>query len=342
MSEPTTLPAEGAAGASDAEMVAAGTVEAATSDERTKAPLEVDAAVADGALADALADDAAALQEDGGNVFRRFTWPSLALAGGLGVLELMRRFQRSHLFMPTRYPTGIWDPSDYDLPFENVWFESEDGVKLHGWWISRPKAQGAIVYCHGNAGSIADRIGVYQLFLRLKVAIFAFDYRGYGRSEGVPSEAGLFCDARAALDWVAQAKEMPPSRIILFGHSLGGAVAIDAALHRAVAGLVVQSSFTDVKDMARHFYPDLPLHLVTRNEFRSIAKVPELPMPKLFIHGTEDGTVPHALGERLHAAAREPKELMLVERAGHNDVARFGGARYLRTLARFRDRVLRD
>ncbi|MCP3959105.1 MAG: alpha/beta hydrolase, partial [bacterium] len=117
--------------------------------------------------------------------------------------------------------------------------------------------------------------------------------------------------------------------------SLGGAVAIDGALERPVAGLVVQSSFTQLRDMARCVYPEIPLHLIARNEFRSIDKVGRLELPKLFIHGTEDGTVPFAIGEQLYAAAAEPKEWYPVPRAGHNDVDRWGGSRYLRTLTKF-------
>ena len=129
--------------------------------------------------------------------------------------------------------------------------------------------------------------------------------------------------------------------IILFGRSLGGAVAIDCALDRAAAGLVVESSFTQVRDMARASYPSLPLHLVARNQFRSIHKVGRLALPKLFIHGGADERVPPDLGRRLYDAAAEPKELYVVPDAGHNDIHRRGGFRYLRRLSRFRTRCLR-
>ncbi len=134
---------------------------------------------------------------------------------------------------------------------------------------------------------------------------------------------------------------MPPEEIILFGHSLGGAVAIDCALDRPAAGLVVQSSFTQVRDLARASYPRLPVHLVARNQFRSIHKVGRLTLPKLFIHGVADERVPARLGRRLYDAAAEPKELYLVPDAGHNDVHRQGGFRYLRRISRFRTRCLR-
>ncbi|MEE8523523.1 MAG: alpha/beta hydrolase [Thermoanaerobaculia bacterium] len=267
--------------------------------------------------------------------FLRVTLPSLAVAGTVGTLEaLRRRFQRRQIFRPSRYPTGIWNPAIYGLPYEDVWFESEDGTRLHGWWIEHPRAAATVVFCHGNTGSIGDRIGLYRQLRRLKVDILAFDYRGYGRSHGRPSEKGLFSDVRAACDFVV-GRGIALDRTVLFGHSLGGAVAVDGALHRPVAGLVVQASFTQLSDMARHVYRGLPIHLIARNQFRSIDKVDRLEMPKLFIHGTEDGTVPFSIGEALFAAASEPKEWYPVPRAGHNDVDRWGGRQYLRTVKNF-------
>ncbi len=266
----------------------------------------------------------------------RYSLPPLAAAGVLGLFELLRgRFQQSQTFFPTRYPTGIWDPSVFGLPYEDVWFESEDGVGLHGWWIHHPKAMATVVFCHGNSGSISDQVGVFLQMRRLRVNIFAFDYRGYGRSAGEPSEQGLFRDVRAACDHVHEQWGVDFERMLLFGHSLGGAVAIDGALHRPVSGLIVQSSFTQIRDMARHIYQEFPLHVIARNEFRSIEKVSSLAMPKLFIHGTEDGTVPFVIGETLFGAAADPKEWYPVPRAGHNDVDRLGNFRYFRALSRF-------
>ncbi len=266
----------------------------------------------------------------------RLTLPSLAAAGAVGALEVLRRrFQNRQVFYPSRYPNGVWDPAIYGLPYEDAWFSSEDGVKLHGWWVEHPEAAATVVFCHGNTGSIGDRIGLYLELRRLGVNLLAFDYRGYGRSDGQPSEKGLFADVRAACDHVVGERGVGLERIVLFGHSLGGAVAIDGALHRPVAGLVVQSSFTRLRDMARCVFPQIPVHLIATNEFRSIDKVAHLAMPKLFIHGTEDGTVPFEFGERLYAAACEPKQWYPVPSAGHNDVDRWGGRRYLRTLAEF-------
>ena len=266
----------------------------------------------------------------------RYTVPSLVVAGGLGLLELARqRFQHNHMFNPSCYPDGIWEREHHGLDTEDVFFPSEDGTRLHGWWIPQEGARLTVVYCHGNSGNIAERVDVFQQLLRLGVNIFAVDYRGYGRSDGSPSEAGVFADARAALDYAA-AHFAPWHRIVVFGHSLGGAIAVDGALHRPeIAGLVVQSSLTQATDMARHFYPDLPVHLLSRNAFRSIEKVPRLRMPKLFIHGQADPTIPFSQGQRLFEAAAEPKVFLPIARAGHNDVHLWGGLRYFSHLKRF-------
>ncbi len=266
----------------------------------------------------------------------RYALGGAAVAGAVAGLEFIRsRFQQRQMFVPSRYPTGIWEPSTYGLPYRDIWFESEDGVALHGWWIEHEKARATVVYCHGNAGSIADRLAIYLELRRLKINIFTFDYRGYGRSAGRPTEDGVCADVRAAVDYVTGELGKAPSRTLLFGHSMGGAVAIDGALHRPVAGLVVQSSFTDVRSMAHHFHPSSPVRWLARNAFRSIEKVPRLALPKLFIHGTADGTVPFSMGEQLFAAAVEPKQWLAVPQAGHNDVHRHRPLRYYRAIGRF-------
>jgi len=262
--------------------------------------------------------------------------PSLAVAAGVGALEFLRgRLQRRHMFKPTRYPHGTWQPTSVGMDAEDHWFETEDGVALHGWWLPHPRARCTLLYCHGNRGSLGHQVQALRRFSSLRASVFAFDYRGYGRSEGSPSEAGLFIDVRTAYRYLIEVLGTAPSRVVLLGHSLGGAVAIDAAQDLPVRGLVVQSSFTQTRDMARAFYPELPLHLITRNCFRSIEKVGDLSIPKLFVHGDADETVPIELGRQLYDAAAEPKSFLLVPGAHHNDIAPLGGPRYAARLALF-------
>jgi hypothetical protein len=274
---------------------------------------------------------------------RRYTLASLAAAGVAGALGVLRaRFQHSHMFTPTRYPEGEWDPARQGLVYRDVWFDSEPGVRLHGWWIEHGAPRATVLYCHGNAGSLGSRVEIFRYFQRLKVNVFAFDYRGYGRSTAAaPSEQGLYRDARAAYACLTGELGVAPREILLFGHSMGGAVAVDAALDCPVSGLIVQSSFTDLRDMARHAFPGVPMHWITRNCFRSIAKVGRLGMPKLFVHGRADTVVPYVLGERLYAAAAAPKSRFAVPGADHNDLHLQGKAvPYFQVLARFRRRCV--
>ncbi|HVR30306.1 MAG TPA: alpha/beta fold hydrolase [Thermoanaerobaculia bacterium] len=267
----------------------------------------------------------------------RLALPSLALAAAGGSLGayVRNRVQTAHLFAPDRYPIGFWNPAAYGLEVEDVWFEADDGTRLHGWWIEQSGARATLLYCHGNNGNVTNRIALLQDLRRLGFNLLAFDYRGYGRSEGTPFEEGLYRDVRAAWDYLIAERSGRPASILLFGHSLGGAVAIDGALHREVAGLIVQSSFTQIRDMARTLYPGVPLHYIARNQFRSIEKVDRLSIPKLFVHGGADPTVPPSLGRALYERAAAPKEWYEVAHAGHSELHRHGGTRYYGLLERF-------
>jgi uncharacterized protein len=262
--------------------------------------------------------------------------PSLAVVGGLVGLEWLRgRYQQKRVFLPHQLPSGL--PEDLpELDCQDVEIPTDDGLTLHGWWLPRKNARGAVLYCHGSAGHLIHQGTFLQSLNRLEAHVLAFDYRGYGASTGKPSEEGLGRDVRAAFRFLTGEMGQAPQRVVLLGHSLGGAVAIDGALDLPVAGLVVQSSFTDVRDLARTHNPRT--HWVARKQFCSLDKVRELTLPKLFIHGTRDAMVPPIHGRWLYEAAAPPKSLLLIPGAEHNDVHLHAVDLYRKRLESFLDR----
>lgn len=210
-------------------------------------------------------------------------------------------------------------PDLLGLKFEDITFITEDGVKLNGWWIPHPQALGTLIHCHGNAGNIGHRVELAARLHQLGVNVFLFDYRGYGKSRGWPSERGLACDARAAYEFVRAQygdEERPP--ILLHGQSLGGAVAARLAVEKQVRGLILESTFTSVPDMARALYPGLPLYRLVTTRFDTLGRVAQLGLPKLIAHSPDDEVVPFAMGRRLFAAAAPPKQFVALA-GGHND-----------------------
>jgi hypothetical protein len=189
---------------------------------------------------------------------------------------------------------------------------------LHAWFI-RPQEtpKSAILVCHGNAGTIEDRLHLAQAFARMDLAVLLFDYRGYGGSSGSPSEAGLYSDAEAAYAHLIGARSFAPEHLIVYGESLGGAVAIELATREKIAALIVEDTFTSLADTGARHYPWLPVRWLTRYHFDSLAKIARIEVPKLFIHSREDEIVPFEHGRALFEAARDPKQF-LATNGGHN------------------------
>ena len=221
---------------------------------------------------------------------------------------LARKFERSQIYYPQRFLEAT--PYTLGLDYEEVAFTASDGVRLHGWWIPAEPARATLIFCHGNAGNISHRLESIRVFNSLGLNVFIFDYRGYGQSSGKPSEAGTYLDAEAAYDCVVERFQTPPERIIVFGRSLGGAIAVQLALDRAVAALICEASFTSTEALGKRFYPYLPVKLLVFDRYDSISKVDRIEIPKLFIHSVEDELVPFKQGKRLHKAAAQPKEFL--------------------------------
>lgn len=228
----------------------------------------------------------------------------------------LRWFEWRSVFIPYRQVENT--PADFRLPFEDVTFTTADGVKLNGWYLPQSNAKLTVLFCHGNAGNISHRYEKLLILHDLGVNVFIFDYRGYGRSEGWPSEQGTYNDALAACDWLRQKKSIAPERIVVHGESLGCAVAVELARQQPVRGLVLESGFASVPEMARAIYPWLPMHWLCRIRYDSLSKIGSVKAPLLSLHSREDEIVPFSQAERLFAAAPGPKKMVEL-RGDHNN-----------------------
>lgn len=255
---------------------------------------------------------------------------------------LIRLFENNLVYFPFKYPRGHWQPDSFGLRAEDCYFTSSDGVQLHGWFFAKENAIATLLWCHGNAGNISDRL--YDLALldksKTSINVFIFDYRGYGRSKGSPDEPGIYLDAQAAYDYVASRNDVDKDKIIIFGRSLGGAVAVDLATKRSSIGLILESTFTSAKDMAKSAFGFLPVQYIMKTKLNSIDKITGVEIPVLVTHGTSDRTVPFKLGHQLFETANEPKEFYEIKNADHNDTFIAGGKAYLDRLFEFVNRCV--
>lgn len=234
------------------------------------------------------------------------------------------------LFYPSKYPAGDWNPSG--LKYEDVWFNAADGTRLHGWYCPADEARAVVLFAHGNAGNVSHRASLLRTLQNdLRLTVLIFDYRGYGRSEGAPSVEGVLQDGRAARAVLARRADVPEAQVVLMGRSLGGAVVVQLAAEMAPRGLILQSTFSSLKDVAAHHYPALAW-LVSADKLNSTAKIVRYKGPLLQSHGDADRTIPHALGRKLFEAAREPKRFVTIPGGDHNDPQT---AEYYRQLNRF-------
>jgi len=248
---------------------------------------------------------------------------------------------RFFIFHPDPWQDQDWKGQS-GLPLEDVWFPAADGTKLFGWYVEAPADRPVILWCHGNAGNLIHRLDNLGRFFRSALSVFVFDYRGYGRSQGRPSEEGLYLDAVGAYDYVARTRMIRPERIILFGRSLGAAVAGDLAAQKPAAGLVLESSFPSIEAVARFHYGGLPLHWLLGAKFRLIDRLPQLSLPKLIIHGDQDDIIPLPLGRQVFDAASPPKSMYVVPSARHNDTYLVGGNDYFTRFADFSQGAIRS
>jgi len=256
------------------------------------------------------------------------------VAGVVGLID------RMFIYFPDK--TVSTSPESLGLVYEEVFFETDDGYQLHGWFVPG-ELDVTFLWFHGNAGNIAGRLANLKLVHEeLQVNVFIFDYRGYGRSQGGPSENGLYQDAEAALTYLRSRENGAQARIIYFGRSLGASVAVELATRHRPYGLILESAFPSIPYLAGHNYPLVPKWLVrvfVRARYDSLSKISGVDAPMLMVHGDRDDIVPIEAGRTLFSAAKEPKSFYGIPGAGHNDIPIAGGPDYFNSLRSFVDEL---
>lgn len=222
---------------------------------------------------------------------------------GLSVLLFFR--QSGLVYFPLK--KVLLTPADAALRYEAVTLLTSDGVQLASWYVPRESARGTVLICHGNGGNIGDRLHVIGLCHELGLNVLIFDYRGYGESAGKPTEAGTYRDALAAWQYLTENRKTPPDKIVVFGRSLGGAVAAELAARVVPAALIIEAAFTSIPELGQRLYPYLPVRFLCRFRYNTREYLQSVNCPVLIAHSREDEMIPFAHGRKLYAAARPPK-----------------------------------
>ncbi|MDX2168090.1 MAG: alpha/beta hydrolase [Deltaproteobacteria bacterium] len=240
----------------------------------------------------------------------------LSLLVGLLALTLMPHLADRFVYFPSRELDG-GTPAAIGLAFEDVVLTSADGVRLHAWWVPAAQPRMTLLFLHGNGGNISHRLLKLAALSELDASVLLLDYRGYGRSDGTPSEAGTYADAQAAYDWL-RARGVAVEDIVVYGESLGGPIAVDLAARNPVGRLVLESSPSSIAAVARWHYPWLPTDWLLTYRYDALARLPRVRAPVLLLHSPTDEIVPYAMAEELYAAAPGDKRLVPLA-GGHND-----------------------
>jgi fermentation-respiration switch protein FrsA (DUF1100 family) len=267
-----------------------------------------------------------------------WTVVAIAVAAYLAILVLLRLNEGRLIYFPGPERHLVPPPPQLGLPVQRVKIPTEDGLTLVSWLIPADSSPGGLwlLICHGNAGNLSefDRPVHYAGLRQLGLNILAFDYRGYGENEGVPTEQGLYRDADAAYQYLREEVGVPANRIVVFGHSLGSAVAVDLASRVPTAGLIVEGAPTSVRQRGQELYPYIPVRWISGTRFDSIDKISKVLVPKLFLHAVGDDVIPIAHGRRLYQAAPAPKTFIEL-RGGHGDAFDVDSTNYFGSIGRF-------
>jgi len=264
------------------------------------------------------------------------TWPflvSLVIVFIVLFIVFYKKIENFYVYFPQTDIEAT--PDEFRLSYKDVYFHSKDGEKLNAWFLHGDKDAPVILYCHGNACNISHLLDYAGLLVEKNLQVFLFDYRGYGKSTGSPSEKGIYMDAQAAYDYLINVEKIPSERIVLMGHSVGAAAAIDVAINNHVRSIIIESAFTSTKDMSKQIFPMNMISFLLPANYNNLEKMAEISAPKLFIHGQDDEIVPFEMGRRLFDASMGPKIFYPVKGAGHNDTFILGGEGYFKILADF-------
>ncbi len=258
------------------------------------------------------------------------------IGAGYGMLLVgVFLFQAKLVYFPVAEVRAT--PAHAGLPFEEVWISSGNGeARLHGWYVPAASAHPTVLFLHGNGGNIAHRLDSLRIFHQLGLNTLIFDYRGYGRSSGAPSEHGTYVDAQSAWGYLTGVRGIPADRIVIFGRSLGGAVGVWLAERTSARALIIESGFTSIPDLAAHHYPFLPSRWLARYSYDSVARLPNVRIPTFVVHSRNDEIIPFEHGQRLFAAAVEPKQFLEI-RGDHNSGFLHSGEHYVGGLGNFLD-----
>jgi fermentation-respiration switch protein FrsA (DUF1100 family) len=239
----------------------------------------------------------------------------IALASYVGLTLLMFLRQAKYIYFPSR--TLNSNPATAGLAYEDISVRTSDGETVHGWFVPVEKPLATVLFCHGNAGNIGNRIDVIWMLHDMGLNVCLFDYRGYGRSTGSPTEQGTYRDAGAMWKHLVGEKNVPPGRIVVWGESLGGAVAAWVAEQEKPGALILESTFTSLPDLAARLYPFLPVRWLCRFQYRTVGRLSSITCPVLVAHSPDDEMIPFAMGQSLYLAAREPKRFFTMH-GSHN------------------------
>ena len=265
---------------------------------------------------------------------KKYVYSSIIIITILLLIYNSKMIEKNFIYFPDK--NVDISPGNYNLIYDDVYFKTEDSLTLHGWFIYGKDTNKTVLWFHGNAGNISHRVhNIKEMLNIMNVNIFIFDYRGYGNSEGKPSEKGTYIDAKAALNYLQSRSDIDQNQIIYFGRSLGSAIASNLATQSNPKYLILESPIPSIPYMAKHAYPFLPISKLLKTQYDTIENLQTITKPVLIIHGDKDNTVPIEGAMKVFESANDPKQLYIIKGADHNDTYLIGGYKYFEVIDNF-------